>query len=70
MYKPCYNVFKQNLENLELRFMACNSFFVNFKTKDPYKNPSKIEHSFDFNNLVENQKLFSIRKKDEQYVFV
>ena len=54
---------KPYLEDLELRYMDCDWFFLSFKTKDIIKDLSKEKQYFVFSELDENHELFSYVKR-------
>ena len=50
-------------ENIQLHFMATDSFVLSVNTKDIIKDLKNLEDIFDFSNLDENHELFSNKNK-------
>ena len=49
-------------ENLELHYMACDSFVLSIETQNIITDLKNFEEFFDFSNLNENHELFSKKK--------
>ena len=50
-------------ENIQLHYMDTDSFVLSVNTKDIIEDLKKLEDIFDFSNIDENHKLFSIKQK-------
>ena len=62
-YKTYYRLTKSNLEELELQYMDCDSFFISFKTKGIIKDLSKSKDFFKFSTSSEKLVLFSFAEE-------
>ena len=61
MYRTSHKIFKTNLEEFDLQYTICDSFFRSFETKDIIKELGKSKDYFVFSNVDEKKSdLFSI----------
>ena len=50
-------------ENIQLHYMACDSFVLSIKTQNIFKDSENIEDLFDFSNRDEKHELISNKNK-------
>ena len=69
MYETYYDTLQPYFgqENLQLRYMDCDSFILSIKSKSIIKDLKNLEDIFDFSNIDENHELY-IEKYKKSFV--
>ena len=65
MYETYYDTLQPYFgqENIQLRYMDCDSFILSIKLENIIKDLKNLENIFDFSNIDENHELYSEKNK-------